>query len=116
MEQIKDIMQLDGKALIEIIERNQNMGEQDKIRVKDELAKRNLSPEKIHELALEVNSIIASEVLKDEGISTEDVGLHKSIFLNQEEVKQIYIQQMDEYMKYKDQFRFDVWSYAVGGI
>ena len=29
---------------------------------------------------------------------------------------QLYIDQLEKYMKYKNQFRFDVWSYAIGGI
>ncbi len=109
-------MELDAKSLIEIIDDPKNWGKEYQDRAEDELADRNLHPDEIKALAIEVNEGIAYRMIMDEGITKEEVAMHKSKFLDKEEIRHIYIEQLDKYIKYKDQFRFDVWSYAIGGI
>ena len=116
MSQEKNLRKLEDKALLNIIERAENQKDQNTIKTREELARRELSPEKIKALAITVNKAIANEMLLQDDISKEAVNMHESIFLNQEEVRQIYIEQLDQYMKDKEQFRFNVWSYAIGGM
>ena len=44
------------------------------------------------------------------------MSLMPETFLNTDEMRQVYIDQLEKYMRYKDQFRYDVWAYAIGGI
>ncbi len=111
----KDLITLDDQSLIEIIEKPENQGTPYQLTAKKELNKRNLSPEKIKKLAILVNEAIAYNMIMNEDASEEGVSMHKSDFLSEEDIKQIYIQALEKYMKYKDQFRFNVWSYAIGG-
>ena len=107
--------ELDDKSLIEIIEKLEDHESLEGVRAKDELDGRNLSLDRIKELAIAVNEVIAYEMIMNEGTTKENVTMHKSSFLDEEEIRQIYIQQLGKYIKDKDQFRFDVWSYAIGG-
>ena len=110
------LMELDIKSLIEIIEKPENEGTQYQIRAKDELEDRNISPEELNALAKEVNNAMAYEMIMNEDVTKEEVSIHKSSFLDEVEIRQIYIEQLDKYIKKKDLFRFDVWSYAIGGF
>ncbi|MFK8104469.1 MAG: hypothetical protein AB8G15_18225 [Saprospiraceae bacterium] len=116
MTKEKSLMELEDKSLLYIIEKAENKEDQNRINAMKELARRKLSPAKINELAILVNQAIAGEMLLQDDISKEEVTMHKSIFLNQEEVKEIYIEQLEKYMKDKEQFRFNVWSYSIGGM
>lgn len=112
----KNLRALEDKSLLYIIEKAENKEDQNRVNAMAELARRALPPERINELAIMVNRAVASEMLLQDDISQAEVTMHKSVFLNQEEVKQIYIEQLEQYMKDKEQFRFNVWSYAIGGM
>ncbi len=112
----KYLMELDSKSLIEIIDDPENWGTEYQDRAEDELDDRNLPPEEVRALAITVNEGIAYKVIMNDAISKAELSMHKSRFLSAAEIKQIYIEQLEKYIKYKDQFRFDVWSYAVGGL
>ncbi len=111
-----EFTKLNEQSLIEIIEKPENQEIQYRNNAKDELDSRNIPQEKIKEIAITVNEAIAYEMIMNEDTTQEEVSMHKSTFLDGEEIKQIYIDQLEKYMKYKNQFRFDVWSYAIGGI
>ena len=115
MEIKMDLNTLSDHALIEVIENPLNQEKPYKDRAITELDNRNLLPEKIKALAQVVNAGIATEVLMNDGSATEEVSMHKSNLLDEEEIRQIYIEQLEKYIKSKDQFRFNVWSYAIGG-
>ena len=55
-------------------------------------------------------------VLENDDITEEKVNMHSSHFLSEDEVKEIYITQLEEYMKHREGFRFNVWQYALGGV
>lgn len=112
----KNIVDLDPVALIEIID---NPGNTDKATIreaKQELFRRPISSTQIEELAVEANRKIANEIIVNQDLSEKEITIHQSKFLNEEEIKQIYIEELEAYIKYKDQFRFDVWKFAIGGI
>ncbi len=112
----KNLKELEDIALIEIIENPENEASPLKSQAKDELQSRKLLSETIKEMAMTVNATIAYERVSNEDHSTEEVSMHESNFLEEEEIRKIYLDQLEKLIKYKNQFRFDVWSYAIGGI
>ncbi|MEZ5042018.1 MAG: hypothetical protein R2828_19130 [Saprospiraceae bacterium] len=116
MESNTYFWELDHQSLIQLIEDPDPEKTQYKTGAQEELDSRNISPEEIMALAIAVNEDIAYEKIVNEDITKAEVSMHKSTFLSEDEIKQIYIQQLEKYIKYKNQFRFDVWSYAIGGI
>ena len=104
------------EKLVYLIESPQKDSNIDVESLKEELTKRNVNDDVLIPIIVNQNTIIAKEVLSNEGIATEKVEMHTSHLLPIDELREIYIDQMEVYMSYKDGFRFDVWSYAVGGI
>lgn len=102
--------------LIEIIDHPKYMDTSQRMEALHELNSRDLSPERTHKLAVEVNEKIAYELISIDPILKDAVAMHESSFLDKDEIRHIYIDQLEKYIKYKDQFRFDVWAYAIGGI
>ena len=81
-----------------------------------ELKSRARSPEMLRSSAIEANEAIAYALISNDDIMRETVSMHESQFLSKEELREIYIEQLEKFIQYKDQFRFDVWAYAIGGV
>ena len=112
----KEVKKLDNKSLIAILENPTMQGTEQHSKAMEELKARQLSPTALHNAAIAGNAVVAKEMILKDNIAEEKVQMHRSIFLDEEEIKEIYIQALEDLIKYKDQFRFNVWSYAIGGI
>jgi len=112
----KTLTDLDTVALILHIDPPTDQLTPLQITAVSELKKREIDESELKELAIKANERIAYEMIKQEGILEEDVKMHRSKFLTEDEIREVYKAQVQKYMSYKDQFRFDVWSYAIGGI
>lgn len=107
---------LDDQSIIELIERPRNYNLPIRQKAIDELIARNLSSTRLKKMAILANADIAIDIIKADEILTDDVTMHESHFLDPEEIKEIYTEALKKYIEEKDQFRFDVWSYAIGGF
>lgn len=107
---------LDDQSIIGIIDLPENYEEPIRLKALDELSSRNLSPTRLKKIATLANAVIAADILKKDEILTDDVTMHESHFLDREEIKDIYTEALKKYIDEKEQFRFDVWSYAIGGF
>ncbi len=102
--------------LIRIIDHPKYRNTIDREEAGKELKSRSLDPETLRASALEANEAIAYSVISNESITSEAVGMHDSQFLSKEDLREIYLEQLEKFILYKDQFRFDVWAYAIGGV
>ena len=102
--------------LIQIIDHPKYRNTIDREEARKELKNRSLSSEILRASALEVNEKIAYAVISNEDIMSETVSMHDSEFLSLEDMRGIYLKQLEKFILYKDQFRFDVRAYAIGGI
>lgn len=102
--------------LIGIIDHPKFRNTMDREQAQTELKSRSLDPETLRASALAANESIAYAVISSEDITSEGVGMHDSQFLSKEDLREIYLDQLEKFILYKDQFRFDVWAYAIGGI
>ncbi len=107
---------LGESELLAIIEHPDNRGTVIGAQAKFELESRALAIEEIYRLAIAINESIAYKRITGQDLTDNNVSMHESHFLDKDEIRQIYIEQLEKYIMYKDQFRFDVWSYAIGGI
>ena len=116
MSNLKEIYQIKSNyQLIEILEDAGNYSEE-AISVVDEIFKsRNMKPEEVMSMVYEVNEKKVKTIIDNLDPVNDDINVHKSRFLNEEEVKAIYIQELERLMKEKEGFRFNVWLYALGG-
>lgn len=105
-----------GVELIEIIDHPKYRGTKVGQQARTELKSRSLDPETLRASALTANAAIAYSLISNDDITRESISLHDSYFLSNEDLREIYIEQLEKFIRYKDQFRFDVWSYAIGGI
>ncbi|MEM8522996.1 MAG: hypothetical protein AAGG68_00060 [Bacteroidota bacterium] len=77
---------------------------------------REVDSDKLHDIAVKVNTARARKYLLELDPLQKEIKVHKSHFLKKEKVKKIYKQQLQQTMEEKKDFRFDVWSYAIGAI
>ena len=103
-------------TLIHLIESPEENSNYDKNELKAEWSKREILDEELKNIIVKENEIIARMVLENDDITEEKVNMHSSHFLSEDEVKEIYITQLEEYMKHREGFRFNVWQYALGGV
>lgn len=102
--------------LIEIIDRPENIDSDQRRQALLELNSRDTDPDVLKTTAMQVNEEIAYSVIQQDPIAEDTVEMHKSYFLQTDEMRRIYIDQLQKYMRYKDGFRYDVWAHALGGI
>ena len=107
---------LSDRQLIEIIDRPENIDAEKRKEALDELNARDIPLGVLKEAAVMANESIAYGRILQDPIAEDSVEIHESYFLNTDEMRQVYIDQLEKYMRYKDQFRYDVWAYAIGGI
>lgn len=101
--------------LITILE-NPESYTQDALDVVNEIfVERKIAPEELREMVLKVNRQRAEETMLSLDPLNDDLVFHESIFLDSEEVKEIYTKALKEHMERKEGFKFNVWLYALGG-
>lgn len=76
---------------------------------------RKIDPEQLRELVLKVNRERAEDTIQRLDPLNDDLEFHESIFLDSEEVKEMYVKALKEHMSRKEGFKFNVWLYALGG-
>lgn len=76
---------------------------------------RSISPEELRKMAIEVNEQIAEDTMLRLDPLNDELVFHESIFLDKDEIKEIYTAALKEHMSRKEGFKFNVWMYAVGG-
>ncbi len=113
MNNLKD---LKIATLVHLIECPEEKSKFNKSELNIELSSREISEPELKNIIIKENEMIARTNLENDDITEEKVNMHQSHFLSEEEVKEIYITQLEEYMKYREGFRFNVWQYALGGI
>ncbi|MFT6322112.1 MAG: hypothetical protein ACJAT4_003047 [Granulosicoccus sp.] len=103
-------------TLIHLIECPEEKSKFNKDDLKTELSSREILETELKNIIIKENEMIARMNLENDDITEEKVNMHQSHFLSEEKVKEIYITQLEEYMKHREGFRFNVWQYALGGI
>lgn len=63
-----------------------------------------------------INKRKISKRLESFNPTQEKLEMHKSNFLEHEEMKVLYQIELKKFIDKQDHFGFDVWSYAVGGL
>ncbi len=81
----------------------------------EELYSRLIPRPELKQIATDFVRKIAQEEMNRLDPLNDELVLPKSHFLEKEEVKSIYLEELNALMKRKDGFRFDVWQYAMGG-
>lgn len=102
--------------LLTIIESPESYTQECRLVVKKILDERDIPEEEINKMIFEVNIAIATNNLDKLNPLNDDIKIHKSQFLSEEQIRKIYLSQMEELLEKKEGFRFDVWKYAIGGI
>ena len=105
----------DSRALIEMLENASDYVEACLNAVRDILSFRDLDPDELLKMAKEINLLKARETIERLDPINDELIMHKSHFLNDEEIHEIYTEALDQHMKNKEGFRFNVWLYALGG-
>ncbi len=107
---------LSDRMLIEIIEQPKNADSEKRKDAIQEIQSRTSNAESLKEIARQVNESIAYTILQQDPIAEDTVEMHTSYFLHADEMRKIYIDQLEKYMRYRDGFRYDVWAHALGGL
>jgi len=103
-------------ALIHVLENPENYTAECLAVVREIFENRNIDPQESHRIAYEAAILIAKNKITTLDPLNDELALHTSQFLSQEEVRTIYQNLLEEYMKQKEAFRFDVWMYSLGAI
>lgn len=107
---------VDEKSLVEILENPSQYVQECLHAVHNILSDRNIPEAELMDIARNVNRLKARETIERLDPINDELVPHQSYFLNKEEVRLLYVEELDEHMKNKEGFRFDVWHYAIGGI
>jgi hypothetical protein len=102
--------------LIEIIENRENYVPKFVDFAEFELTNRSISKEEIEDMAAELVRNKVYDALKNYSPLKGKFDVPKSHFLSKEIVLSITKVEFEDWLKRKEDFGFDVWKYAIGGI
>ena len=101
--------------LITILENPEDYTQEALDVVNEIFVERKIDPEQLREMAVEVNQQKAENRIQKLDPLNDELDFHESVFLDSEEIKEIYIAELKKHMNRKEGFKFNVWLYALGG-
>ncbi len=101
--------------LIKVLENQEQFTKECATVVQEIFSTRIVEAAKLKEMALQINQEKVNQILSELDPLNDDINIHKSLFLDEEEVKHIYVQELKQLIESKEGFRFNVWLYALGG-
>ncbi len=101
--------------LIQILEHPESYTQEALDVVNEIFVERKIEPDRLREMVLKVNHEKAEATIQRLDPLNDDLEFHESIFLDSEEIKEIYLSELKIHMNRKEGFKFNVWLYALGG-
>jgi len=83
--------------------------------IKAIINEREISQEALETLAHQYNQKIVRAKMEKLNPANDEINVHKSYFLSEEIIRNIYLEELKSIMDRKDGFRYDPWIYAIGG-
>lgn len=116
MDLAKRYARKDTKTLIQVLENPADFSPEALAAAEAELDFRNIEPEALNNLILEVNRERIIELLNHLNPVNDELVVPKSHWLTDEEMRKMTKEEFKLLLDRKDGFRFNVWNYAIGGL